>query len=184
MSFAMPPSLASVSSMLSGSSGVPSASDSSSRKDRTVLVTRIGNLCRPSRPTASDSSVTALSLLVIEPWPGRAVHREPHPVHALLGGLDQVEPQVLVDGEREAADLADRLRHALEQLRVVVDQVPRAEHAARLLVGEEGEHDVARGLRPVRSRSRTTASVMASMSFMSTAPRPQTQPSTISPENG
>lgn len=40
------------------------------------------------------------------------------------------------------------------------------------------------GLRPVRMRSRTTARVIASMSFMSTAPRPQTQPSAISPENG
>ena len=40
------------------------------------------------------------------------------------------------------------------------------------------------GLRPLRSRSRTTASVIASMSFMSTAPRPQTQPSAISPEKG
>ena len=40
------------------------------------------------------------------------------------------------------------------------------------------------GLRPLRSRSRTTARVIASMSFMSTAPRPQTQPSAISPENG
>ena len=37
------------------------------------------------------------------------------------------------------------------------------------------------GLRPLRSRSRTTASIIASMSFMSTAPRPQTQPSAISP---
>lgn len=65
---AMPPSLASVASMSSGSSGVPSPSDSSSRKDRTVLVTRTGHLCRPSRPTASQSSVIALSSLVIEPW--------------------------------------------------------------------------------------------------------------------
>ena len=40
------------------------------------------------------------------------------------------------------------------------------------------------GLRPLRSRSRTTARVIASMSFMSTAPRPHTQPSAISPEKG
>lgn len=66
---AMPPSLASVASMSSGSSGVPSASDSSSRKDRTVLVTLTGHWWRPSLPTASQSSVIALSVLVIEPCP-------------------------------------------------------------------------------------------------------------------
>lgn len=66
---AIPPSLASVASMSSGSRGVPRASDSSSRKDRTVLVTLTGHLCRPSRLTASQSSVMALSLLVIEPCP-------------------------------------------------------------------------------------------------------------------
>ena len=40
------------------------------------------------------------------------------------------------------------------------------------------------GRRPSRRRSRTTASIIASMSFMSTAPRPQTQSPAISPENG
>ena len=40
------------------------------------------------------------------------------------------------------------------------------------------------GGRCSRSRWRTTASIIASMSFMSIAPRPHTQPSAISPENG
>ena len=96
--------------MSSGSSSVPSASDSSSRKARTVLVTRTGNLCRPRRPTASHSSVIGVVLVGHRTVPGGAVHGEPHPVHALLGGLDEIEPQLLVDGEGEAADLADRLR--------------------------------------------------------------------------
>ncbi len=47
---------------------------------------------------------------------------------------------------REAADLADRLGAALEELRVVVDQPVRAEPAAGLLVGHERQHDVARRL--------------------------------------
>ena len=55
--------------MSSGSSSVPSASPSSSRKARVVLVTRTGNLCRPRRATASDSSVIALSRWIIEPCP-------------------------------------------------------------------------------------------------------------------
>ena len=58
----------------------------------------------------------------------------------------EIEPQLLVDGEGEAADLADRLGDALEEVGVLVDEVPRAVRAAGLLVGEEGEHDVARGL--------------------------------------
>jgi hypothetical protein len=107
-----------------------------------------------------------------------------HPRHALLRRLDHVEPQVVVHRQREAADLADRLGAALEQLRVVLHQPLGAEDAPGLLVGHEGQHDVTGGLRPVRRRSRTTASVIASMSSMSTAPRPQSIPSAISPANG
>ena len=40
------------------------------------------------------------------------------------------------------------------------------------------------GTVPVRARWRTAASIIASMSFMSTAPRPHTQPSRSSPANG
>src|SRR5215207_3314334 len=40
------------------------------------------------------------------------------------------------------------------------------------------------GRSPWRTQERTTASTIASMFFMSTAPRPQTIPSRISPENG
>ena len=40
---------------------------------------------------------------------GPPVGDQVQPGHALLGGLDQVEPQVVADGQREAADLADRL---------------------------------------------------------------------------
>ena len=40
------------------------------------------------------------------------------------------------------------------------------------------------GTVPVRARWRTLASIIASMSFMSTAPRPQMQPSRSSPANG
>ena len=41
-----------------------------------------------------------------------------------------------------------------------------------------------RGLRPSRSMRRVTASIIASMSFMSTAPRPHTMPSRTSAANG
>ena len=46
--------------------------------------------------------------------------------------------------ERGAAELAERVPHALEQLRVLLDQEARAEVAAGLLVGEHDEDEVAR----------------------------------------
>ena len=68
---------------------------------------------------------------------------------------------------------------------MVVDQPVRAELAAGLLVGEEAQHDVARRLAALAAPSGgRAASIIASMSFMSTAPRPQTQSSAISPANG
>ena len=45
--------------------------------------------------------------------------------------------------EREAAELAERVAHPLEQLRVLLDEEARAEVAAGLLVGEDDEHEVA-----------------------------------------
>ena len=77
---------------------------------------------------------------------GLAAGGEPHPGQALLGGLHEVEAQVVADGDAEAADLADRLGAALEQVGVLVDQPAGAELAAGLLVGDVGQHDVARRL--------------------------------------
>ena len=90
--------------------------------------------------------MTALSSCTNEPWPGLPPAVQPHPGQALLGGLDEVEAQVVADGDAEAADLADRLGAALEQVGVLVDQPAGAELAAGLLVGDEGQHDVARRL--------------------------------------
>ncbi len=70
-----------------------------------------------------------------------AVHGQPHPGDPLLRRLDQVEPQVVPDGEAEPADFADCLCHAVEQLRVVVHGPVRTELAAGLLVGQEREYD-------------------------------------------
>ena len=80
--------------------------------------------------------------------PGGAVRGEPHPGQALLRRLDRVHPLV-ADRDAEPADLADRLGHALEQVRVLLDQEPGAPVAARLLVGGEREHDVAGRLAPL-----------------------------------
>ena len=74
---------------------------------------------------------------------GRAARGQPHPGHALLGDLDQVEA-LAADRRAEAADLADRLGDAFEEVGMVVDQPARAVVAARLLVGQERQHDVPR----------------------------------------
>ena len=77
------------------------------------------------------------------PVPGRAAGPQPHPPEALLGGLDQVHP-LLVDRQREAPDLPDGLRAALEQVGPVLDEPLRAERAARLLVRDEPEDEIPR----------------------------------------
>src|SRR5262249_1588029 len=79
------------------------------------------------------------------PVAGTAAGDQPQPLDALLGRLDQVQAQVVVDRVREAADLADRLGAALEQLRMVVDHEVPAVAATGLLVSEEREDQVARG---------------------------------------
>ena len=77
------------------------------------------------------------------PVPGRPARGEPDPGHALLRGLDQVEAAP-ADRGAEPADLADRLGDAVEQFRVVVHQPAGAPGPARLLVGDERQHHVAR----------------------------------------
>ena len=63
------------------------------------------------------------------------------PADLLLGHLDRIEP-LAAHLEGEAAELAEAVAHALEQLRVLLDEVARAEVAATLLVGEDDEHEV------------------------------------------
>jgi hypothetical protein len=72
--------------------------------------------------------------------PGGAAGPQPHPGDALLAGLDQVEP-LPADLGGEAADLADRLGAALQQVRTVVDDPVGAEQATGFLVGGEHEGD-------------------------------------------
>ena len=79
--------------------------------------------------------------------PAPAAGGQPHPLHALLGRLDQVEAALTAVAarhrQRKAADLADRLSDAVEQIGPIVDQPVRPVATAVLLVGHEGEHQVA-----------------------------------------
>jgi hypothetical protein len=84
-----------------------------------------------------------------EPRPVRrdAAGDEPHPEEGLLPRLQEVRPPA-AHGDRIAADLADRLGGPGEELGAVVDEPARADAAARLLIGEERDDDVAFGLPP------------------------------------
>ena len=111
---------------------------------RTVGVRRIGHSYRPSlaRASASDDHgvlVVDHGTMARPPASGQA-----HPGHPLLGGLDEIETKVLVHCVAEPADLSDAFGASLEQLRVGVDEPAGAVPAARLLIREEREDDVAR----------------------------------------
>ena len=95
------------------------------------------------RATVSASSVIALSGCSIEPCPAvpRAVSRiQAMPFSAIWISVEAAAAQ----RDAEPADLADRLGDALEQAGVVVHQPARPVGAAGLLVGQEGQHHVAR----------------------------------------
>ena len=70
---------------------------------------------------------------------------EPDPDERLLAHLQEVRAAI-ADRDRVAADLADRLGRAREPLGLVLHDERGAFDAAVLLVGEEGEDEVALGL--------------------------------------
>ena len=85
--------------------------------------------------------VTALSSVDHRAVAGAAAGGQLHPGHALLGGLDQVEPPA-ADRRAEAADLADRLgavRSSCSRCSSTSTWAPCV--PAGLLVGGEAEHD-------------------------------------------
>ena len=73
---------------------------------------------------------------------GAAVRHQAQPGDALLGGLHQIRPAA-GQVDREPPHLADRLGDAVQQVGVVTDDVPGPVLAATLLVGGEGEDEVA-----------------------------------------
>ncbi len=129
----------------SRSAGTPCRAASSVSAARTVSVIRSGHWCSPMRAMAAARWLTALSALTFEPWPAlpravslsQAVPRSP--------GADRVDPQAVARVEGVGAGLADALGAALEQLGVLVGEEAGAVGGAVLLVGGEGEHDVAAG---------------------------------------
>ena len=107
--------------------------------------------------------------------PGGPARGQPQPGHALLRRLDQVEA-LAADRDAEPADLTDRLGDALEQFRRGCPPASgrrRCRPPPRRPGRPAPRRAAGGGLHAARWR--TTARIIASMSFMSTAPRPQTQ---------
>ena len=108
----------------------------------------LGEPDRPLEPTDLGDGLGELGDGVVVDQPravgGLAARDELDPEQGLLAGLEKVRA-LPVERDRVAADLADRLGRAREELGVGVDEVVRAEHSPGLLVGEEGDDEVARG---------------------------------------
>ncbi len=109
-----------------------------------VGVSSIGQLWAPIRETAPASRVTALSVLIWDPWPARPWATRRSQDEALLGRLQQIGA-LAADGGGKAADLGDRFRGALKEFGPLVDGVAGAVCAAGFLIGEEREDEVSLG---------------------------------------
>ena len=141
-----------------------------------------------ARRRRAGSTIRAASTAALSLARHRAVAPRPRDVdpvrrEALLGDLDRVEPTA-GDGHRHAAGFVDRAGRA-QPVRPVLGDPSRPAWPARLLVRRAREQDVAAqagdriagrieagGARLRDEPSRRRPSSIATMSFMSTAPRP------------
>ena len=98
---------------------------------------RAGRAAASASPSLRDDAVVPRHRAVA----GLAGDPRAHPAEALLGDLDRIERRV-AEVEREPADLADRVL-GLDLRAVLLDEEPRAEIAAGLLVGDRREDHVA-----------------------------------------
>jgi hypothetical protein len=74
---------------------------------------------------------------------GRSAEGDAQPDAPLLGDHDRVQTPPAAQVERGTAALTDGVGHAVEELRVLLDQVAGACLAAVLLVGDHGRQHVA-----------------------------------------
>ena len=109
---------------------------------------RTGHCAQPSRATAAARRVTALSGLPHRPVARSAARGQPQPRHALLGGLDQVQPPVRRPSYRSRRPHPP-LRCSPRSGPEVAPPASSAPCAAGLLIGGEHQRD-----RPCRDRAR------------------------------
>ena len=107
------------------------------------------------------------------PWPPGPRTRPREPADLLLRHLDRIEAPA-ADRLRRAAELAERVAHAVEQLRRARPRGTSRRLAAVLLVAQHREDEVAARLQLAARRARNASTSIATPPFMSSAPRPQT----------
>ena len=143
----------------------------------------VGHWWLPTLATASASAVIALSLWIMLPWPAVpvAVSRiQARPFSAVWTAYIRWSPtETLNPPTSPIASVTPSNRSGCSWTRNLAPQLPPASSSA-----VNASTTSRSGLRPSRIRFLMTARTIASMSFMSTAPRPQTQPSASSPANG
>ena len=143
----------------------------------------VGHWCRPTRATAAASAVIALSLWIMLPWPAVPVafrRIQARPFSAVWTAYIRWSPtETLNPPTSPIASVTPSNRSGCSCTRNLAPQLPPASSSA-----VNASTTSRSGLRPSRIRFLMTARTIASMSFMSTAPRPQTQPSASSPANG
>ena len=114
--------------------------------------------------------------------PAAAAHAQQERRAHLLGGRAEVEGAA-GDLDAVAAALVDRVVGAA-RVRMLADEPVEPEAVADLLVGRGDEDEVAAAAHPSRARLAIATALAATWPFMSSAPRPQTNPSRSSPPNG
>ncbi len=129
------------------SGSTPSVSAIAASSSRVVSVRCSGHSVRPSRGDGLCELGDGVVVDQAGAVGGDAVGDEAHPDQRLLPRLQQVRA-LAADRDRVAADLADRLGRAVEELGMPVDEPARPDPAARLLVGEERHDELALGQRP------------------------------------
>ncbi len=182
-SFAAGPRRAIVPSTSSRSTSTPSALPAPTRNASTVGVSRTGCWCAAMRANEVTSAVTAFWSFLRDPWPARPtavsfmceVPRSAVPIgYSRVPFTSKENPPDSLIAASTPAKWA-----AWCSTSQCAPYTPWSSSSAT-----NASTTSRRGRRPSTCQRLTTASVIAAMSFMSTAPRPCTNPSRISPANG
>ena len=134
--------------------------------------------------TASTRLVTALSVFTIDPWPAvpRALSRIQFMPFSAVSIRYSRRSSFSVIENPPTSPIPSVQSATVSGWLLTSHWAPYTPPASSSAV--KTSRTGRRGFTPARCRARTTDSTIASKSFMSTAPRPQTHPSKISPANG
>ena len=156
----------------------PVSSPTAMRNCSTDSVSTSGNWCRPSRATASAIAVTALSSCTIEPCPARpraASRIQDRPFSAVSMRYSRRSPPSRVGTVSEKPPTSPIASVTPSNRSGRLSTSHCAPYLPPCSSSETNANTRSRGgTMSARLKCRATASVMPTMSFMSTAPRPHT----------